>query len=734
MPGIGRIAALTLIVAMGSAAQEQALREAARLDSEGKCEQAEAIYRRELAKGAASSALLNNAGNHYLVCGHPDRARQSFEALLKMSPAHQNANLQMARLSNERKEGAAALRYLSRVKADGPAVGLVHAEALHWAGKKKEAAAELASIQGQSKGDARVLFSLGLAAARMELFEIAEAAFAEVAAQVPGDFNVQFNLGRAAFSAGHHARAVFALAQARKLAPGNPEVLLRLAQAAEEAGFRGDAVEAYGEYLTLKPEDDKARLSRALLMALGAGNRGEGLDQLQAYVRRHPAAPDGHFALAQVSWDSRPEEALERLSQTIKLDAAFAPAYFGRAWLLQRMGRMEESLPDLEAAARLAPRNPRALDQLGVTYLALDRPVEAEKTLRAAVAAAPGDRSVLMHLGQALMALNREQEAQQFFAKFRRAADKHIRDPRQEPGMIALATMPAAEQARIQIARLRKEAAEHPSQPELQLRLAQLLLSEGMLDEARRAFLELESRTADAQIWWEAGTSLYDAGEYRQAAVFLRRAADAKPEARLHLAMALLFGAGPGEALDVLDQTPGPARRGDWHVLRARALAAAGKRDEAGKTIEAGLPEMSSDPRIASQAALLLISLERQAEALSPLERAITANPESADLALLRASVLGLLNRWQEADRFFKAMESRWPEWGDAYVAHGLMLESAGNAREARQKFEVALALDPRDAFARCGAAKLGGSGAEGLDCACRSHLRQFLLPACGRK
>ncbi len=107
MPDIGRSVILAMIIAAGSPAQEQVLREAARLDAEGKCDQSEPIYRQALARGAPSAALLNNAGNHYLTCGKPDRARQCFLELLKTNPVHQNANLQMARLSVESKQGQA---------------------------------------------------------------------------------------------------------------------------------------------------------------------------------------------------------------------------------------------------------------------------------------------------------------------------------------------------------------------------------------------------------------------------------------------------------------------------------------------------------------------------------------------------------------------------------------------------------------------------------------------------
>src|SRR5512143_3356066 len=73
-------------------AQTLSLRDAARLDAEGKCEEAEKYYKTALANGSPSPALLNNAGNHYLVCGRPAKAQAYFEKLLQINPLHPNAN------------------------------------------------------------------------------------------------------------------------------------------------------------------------------------------------------------------------------------------------------------------------------------------------------------------------------------------------------------------------------------------------------------------------------------------------------------------------------------------------------------------------------------------------------------------------------------------------------------------------------------------------------------------
>ncbi len=126
---------LTLLAASTSVAS-QSLREAARLDEEGKCEEAERHYRALLAQGSPSGALLNNAGNHYVICGESDKAQGFFERILRSNPTHENANFQLARIAVDQRQGSKALEYLARVKREDPQILLVRAEALHWAGQK----------------------------------------------------------------------------------------------------------------------------------------------------------------------------------------------------------------------------------------------------------------------------------------------------------------------------------------------------------------------------------------------------------------------------------------------------------------------------------------------------------------------------------------------------------------------------------------------------------------------
>jgi tetratricopeptide (TPR) repeat protein len=328
---------------------------------------------------------------------------------------------------------------------------------------------------------------------------------------------------------------------------------------------------AYDEYLQIQP-DDTVRRDRARVYGYTVVRLDEGLKELAWYVQRHPDDPIGYYDLAQFSWATDPQKAVDQLSTALRLDPKFVAARYSRAWLLHRLGRTAESLPDLQIAVQIDPKNVRALDQLGLTYLSLDQPAAAEKVLRQALVILPEDPEVLMHLGRALIALDREEEAQSYLERFQTVRPRRLRDPRREAGMIELATLPAAERTEREIKRLRQDARSHPGDPELQLRLALLLLVDGQSEEAAGEFRTLLTLNADSHIFAEAGAALVGAEHYALAREFLERASAKMPAARLDLAIALFFTDGPKRALQMIDTVPEGEQAGDYLLMKARIL------------------------------------------------------------------------------------------------------------------------------------------------------------------
>ena len=756
---------LSAVLVCQAAGQDPALSEAARLDSEQKCGDAERIYQQLLAKGQPSLALINNLGNHYLACGEPDKARIYFERLLDMNPAHVNANLQLARLAVSRKEGAKALEYLSRIKEQDPGILLVRAEALAQAGKREAAVGVLDGLAKTAGADPRLQFALAMAYGRIGLYERAEAGFNAVLTHYPDDYDVLYNLGLAALRAEHyararsalevalkvrpgdvdalvalgraeshlgdHTRAVYLLAQARKLAPRRPDVLLSLAEAAHDAGYFGDSLLAYDEYLKLRPDDDVARRDRAFVLGYGDAGRAEGLKELTAYVQRHPNDAMGYFDLAQISYHTDRLQALEQVSTAVHLNPSFEPAHFVRGWLLHFLGREEEALADLQAAIRLNPHDAMALDQLGLVYMNLDRPADAQKALRQAAAISPDEPLVLLHLARALVESGHPEEAQPFFDRFRKARPQEPQRPRAEAGIIESATLTPAEQSSRTIERLRQLIRATPNDPSLRLNLGSLLLVDGKASEAATVFRELLALSPPAAILEKAGSTLLAYEQYALAGEMLERAASEIPSAFLDMAIATFYSEGPKPALKILAKVPEGVDRGDYLLMKAKILDAAGQAPEAERTIEESLRYAISRPRLAEESALLLIAHKQPAKALDLIGEAMQSTPNDAGLMLAKAVSLSSLKRNAEAGKVMKEIENRWPEWDRAYVIEGLILERESKLAEARRSIQIALALGTRDPAAQCALARMTASAPAATQCSCQPGMYEPFFAAC---
>jgi tetratricopeptide (TPR) repeat protein len=261
--------------------------------------------------------------------------------------------------------------------------------------------------------------------------------------------------------------------------------------------------------------------------------------------------------------------------------------------------------------------------------------------------------------------------------------------------------------------------------------LALLLLAEGNQEDANHELHELLRLNAPADLCRRAGAALVEAGQYALAREFLERAAASLPAARLDLAIAVFFTAGATQALEALGPSPEGELAGDYLLLKARLLDAAGQSAAARQALDQGLRFSVSRPQVAEQAALLLLRSARQQEALDLLARAILASPGVPDLLLLRALALGQSGRRAEAEKALAEIEARWPEWDRPYLAHALLLERADRPTRARRAFQTVLALDPHSLAARCGVARITSAAAPDSRCSCLAQFDELLFPSC---
>jgi tetratricopeptide (TPR) repeat protein len=99
-------------------------------------------------------------------------------------------------------------------------------------------------------------------------------------------------------------------------------------------------------------------------------------------------------------------------------------------------------------------------------------------------------------------------------------------------------------------------------------------------------------------------------------------------------------------------------------------------------------------------ATMFLFKNRKEQAALGMLELATKRLPDDMDLQLLKAVVLGLSKRVDEARELLGHISKRWPEWSRPYLVRGIIEESNSRSDEALHDIGTAMTLGDRSAEA----------------------------------
>lgn len=708
----------------------------AALDEQSKHEQAQKAFEQAVRLAPRSPSVWNNLGNHYVASGKPDKAAEAFHKVLALDPKHPNANLQLARLAVERKDGTEAVRRLDmlpRVESLPPGVALLRARALSMNGRKAESLLILDLLEKSADSPA-AWYSIGLALAEQGEFVRAEAQLARAVEAEPANSDFLYSLALAALRANHPQRAqqvseaalrlrpadpellfligrsiaaqkrfddaIVALVQARKLAPNRTDILRFLAESSAQAGFVGDAALLFDEYLKLKPGDEFARFQRGMAYA-SSGKTQEASKDLEWYASRHPSEPEGHFGLGFSLTTIDAQRAFDQLNKAIQLRPDYVEAHAIRGALYLRQGHSAEAISDLEYVARESPDDVEALDLLGQSYLALDRPADAAKVLERAHEKSPDNPKILMHLGNALRNSGREEEGGRLLKRLADVGPDRVGD-RLAPGKISfLFLSPEQQHARYE-ANLRSLLKSRGTDYALQSKLARLLLGDGRTEEALSSYRQILAGQADADVLLGCGRELMQFHNYELALQFQRKviATDPSPAAWLELTVATAETAGADAALQELHKTPIEGRKSDYYLLEAQLLDKLGQVREAIKSLDLSIAQAPGRADLYQSATMFLFKNRKEQDALGMLEVATKRLPDDMELQLLRAVVLGLSKRIDEARGLLAQISKRWPEWSRPYLVRGILEESNSKSDEALKNIRTAITLGDRSAEA----------------------------------
>jgi predicted Zn-dependent protease len=646
------------------------------------------------------------------------------------------ADFQAAIAALQRGDAATAeqkLRSELAAHPDEPEAMALLGVALRHQKKSAEADATFDRLATATRNDATLSAAIGVQLAQAGEFATAETFLTHALAPDPANFALQYQLGVVAMRAGHNERAKEVLEQALRNQPHSADVLYALAYVdhalhQNEAAVRllseasrlapqradiqkllgmttsdllayEDSAAAWDRYMKLAPNDDAGRRERGF--AKTNMKQAEGMADLEWFVGRHPDDATGLFELGVAQGVTDPDQAITTLTKAIQLRPDFADAHAARGALEYQQNNADAALADLEFAASKQPDSALVLDRLGQTYLLLDRPKDAVRVLLRAAQLAPSDAKTQLHTANALAQAGDKEQSKIYMSRYKQLGGTAAVPAR---GVLEYLSQTPEEQHADYRARVEKAIAEHPDDAAMQVNYLKLSIADGQIPQATRAARKILALKPGAILLTDAGRAMLTARQYPIAKDLLEEAAASEGATGLDLdlASALFHTSGAAAGLRQLDKVPASARGGDYYALRAQMLPPA-------EAIAAIRQAVQLEPRRTDfywQAAALMVKNRGAADALQLLSGA--GVPDDAEMAAMRALVLELSAKTDDARKLLADAHHRWPEAAPLWLAqasieaaHGLAAEAKKSAATAAQLGAHGSAADPRTLLLR---------------------------------
>jgi len=215
--------------------------------------------------------------------------------------------------------------------------------------------------------------------------------------------------------------------------PDFESAILKLAQA--EVG-RGDLDAGIARLQAAAQQEwSTAYLRRALGVYLLAARRmDEAAAVLQQVIEEDPGNIEAMNVLSTVHREAgRPREAMQQVEAALQLDPTYAALHVNRGELLLRAGRVDEAKEALEQALAYDPRLGTAHNMLGAIAFEQGLLEQAIEHWRTAISHNPGDLKALNNLAMELLKVNRFAESVEVFEKLFAAVPAELAEEYQIP-------------------------------------------------------------------------------------------------------------------------------------------------------------------------------------------------------------------------------------------------------------------------------------------------------------
>jgi tetratricopeptide (TPR) repeat protein len=456
----------------------------------------------------------------------------------------------------------------------------------------------------------------------------------------PSDVRWTYYLADLRLTAGDAAEAVMFLQETLRVSPDHAPAELKLADVLFRLGRFEEAAAHYRRRLALVPGDPYAQLGLARI-SMQAGDWLKAASELEGVLRTNPKFSTAHNLLGEIRaqlGDNQAAAEHRRLgTESGRFREAADPMMAQlHEWsydsyrlevlgeMNQQHGKLEQSLPFYEQAVRVGVADGAAYNALGSLYQMLGRLEEAKTTLERGLAVSPQTESLYGTLSEVLRKESKPAEA---VALLQRAVQQLPNSPelRNDLGM----ALEEAGRDADAIAAYREAILRNPNYPEAHFNLGLRLRATGKVAEAAPHFRRmLESRPSDSKTLLVLAQDEIRAGRFDAADTYLRALETHHP-----------------------DLAEGRRLRGNWHLRRGMAAAAAGQPAAAEAEFRAGLAVNPEQSLLVANLGTLLAQKGNHAEALTYFERFVKLAPHELSAHLYLGQALLALNRVDEARR-----------------------------------------------------------------------------------
>ena len=467
---------------------------------------------------------------------------------------------------------------------------------------------------------------------------------------------------------GRREEALEHLEQANRLEGGSRHVQEGRALALERLGLIEEALDVRDRVIQLEPKRAASHLKRAVTLikleryedALKAADQAVQIDP--EYEVAFIAKGDALTRLAR--WD----DALAAYREAAKDDPENSDVGYHMAGLgdrLNQRGQLEEALPILEEAARLAPRDASILVSIGAVLNNLRRFEEGLATLDRAVAMDAQYANTHTFRGVALSNLGKPKEA---FEAYERAIEID------------------------------------PDNVQAQLNRASILTDFERYEEAIEALRPLMRKSPNLpNVPLELGIALFELERYAEALDAYDRAIELGPEwLTAHLARGEAcrrlkrydLALASYEMAVEIDPDSFDAQYGLGSTLyRLR------QRERAVEALEEAIRLDPEHVGAHFKRGYALNALKHYDEAYASFERALELDPDHYNARYNRAYSLLFMDRYEDAVKAFEDVLKRKPEDKWALYHYGAALRHLHRFEDALAAYDQALKVDPKDAW-----------------------------------